>query len=105
MTMPRNRLSPEYWRYKKVVRQFVYKRDNYTCQYCGFNMKILYELYLQGIISHRASRLTLDHLVAKRMEDGYKDYNSNNLVTSCSTCNVLKGDMNGVFIYPTLIIN
>lgn len=102
MTMPSNRKSFEYRQYKKVVRHYVYKRDNYTCQYCGFDMRIMYELFSSGIIDHRACRLTLDHIVSKRMRDGHKDYNSNNLVTSCDRCNRLKDDLDCIFIYPSL---
>lgn len=60
--------------YKKVMlsRQNVFRRDRFTCQYCG-----------QG------SDLTLDHVVPKSRGGGdtWK-----NLVTACNPCNNRKGD-------------
>ena len=60
--------------YKKVMlsRQNVFRRDRFTCQYCG-----------QG------SDLTLDHVVPKSRGGGdtWK-----NLVTACNPCNNRKGN-------------
>ena len=50
------------------IRDSVYKRDNYTCQYCGV---------VGGI-------LEVDHIVPFS-KGGSEDMN--NLITSCKTCN------------------
>lgn len=56
----------------KPSRSMIYKRDNFTCQYCG-----------------ATSRLTIDHVVPKCRggEDTWE-----NLVVACSTCNTKKGN-------------
>lgn len=60
--------------YKGVAlsRQNVFKRDNFTCQYCG---------------THR--NLTIDHVLPKA-RGGNSDWR--NLVTACKNCNTIKGD-------------
>ncbi len=60
--------------YKGVLltRQNIFKRDNYTCQYCG---------------THK--ELTLDHVVP-RSKNGKSSWS--NLVTACKRCNARKGD-------------
>lgn len=60
--------------YKGVVltRHNVFKRDNFTCQYCGINKD-----------------LTLDHLIP-RSKGGKSNWT--NLVTACKSCNAKKGD-------------
>jgi Restriction endonuclease len=60
--------------YKSVIltRHNVFKRDQFTCQYCG-----------------DSSNLTLDHLIPK--SKGGKT-NWTNLVTACHPCNAKKGD-------------
>lgn len=60
--------------YKGVVlsRENVFKRDGFTCQYCGTNKE-----------------LTLDHLIPKAKGG---DTSWNNLVTACKKCNSKKGD-------------
>jgi 5-methylcytosine-specific restriction endonuclease McrA len=60
--------------YKGVVltRENVFKRDSYTCQYCG-----------------TTKELTLDHLIPKA-KGGQTSWN--NLVTACKKCNSQKGD-------------
>ncbi|MBL3657428.1 HNH endonuclease [Fulvivirga sediminis] len=55
-----------------LTRQNVFKRDNFTCQYCGANKD-----------------LTLDHVVP-RSKGGKSAWN--NLVTACKRCNTRKGD-------------
>lgn len=56
----------------KLNRREIFRRDNYTCQYCGKT-------------SHR---LTVDHVVPRRLggESTWK-----NLVTACPICNHKKG--------------
>ena len=60
--------------YRQVVltRQNVFKRDRFSCQYCG--------------TSHN---LTLDHVIP-RSRKGKSTWN--NLVTACKNCNSRKGD-------------
>ncbi|UII26611.1 HNH endonuclease [Fulvivirga maritima] len=55
-----------------LTRQNVFKRDNFTCQYCGTKKE-----------------LTLDHVVP-RSKGGKSAWN--NLVTACKRCNTRKGD-------------
>lgn len=61
--------------YKGVVlsRQNIFKRDGYTCQYCG-----------------SCRNLTLDHVVP-RSRGGNSTWK--NLVTACKNCNSKKGSM------------
>lgn len=58
-------------------RQNVFKRDNFTCQYCGKKMG--------------PTQLTLDHVVPRSMWEG-KDTPTNwhNIVTACRKCNAYK---------------
>lgn len=55
-----------------LTRQNVFKRDNFSCQYCGTDRE-----------------LTLDH-VTPRSKGGRSAWN--NLVTACKRCNTRKGD-------------
>jgi len=66
----------EYIKYRprisKVSRRRIFQRDNHTCQYCGTKRN-----------------LTIDHILPRSRGGG----NSwQNLTTSCSRCNSLKGD-------------
>lgn len=56
----------------KLTRQEVFRRDNYTCQYCG----------------RKTSNLTMDHVIPRHL-GGPKTWT--NVVTACSTCNHQKG--------------
>lgn len=60
--------------YRGVVltRQNVFKRDKFSCQYCG-----------------SAKSLTLDHIIP-RSKGGKTSWS--NLVTACQPCNTRKGD-------------
>lgn len=60
--------------YKSVVltRHNIFKRDNFSCQYCGTDKE-----------------LTLDHLIPKS-KGGKASWT--NLVTACKGCNARKGD-------------
>lgn len=60
--------------YRGVVlsRHNIFRRDSYTCQYCGTK-----------------SDLTLDHLIP-RSKGGKSNWT--NLVTACKSCNAKKGD-------------
>lgn len=55
-----------------LSRREIFRRDNYTCQYCG---KI-------------SPNLTVDHVIPKHQGGGHE---WKNLVTACYTCNHLKG--------------
>lgn len=59
----------------KFCRENVYRRDDYTCQYCGK--------------SHSSKELTLDHVVPASKR-GRKDWT--NMVTACRSCNHRKAN-------------
>jgi 5-methylcytosine-specific restriction endonuclease McrA len=56
----------------KMTRREVFRRDNYTCQYCGKHLP----------------QLTLDHVIPRHL--GGKHIWTN-VVTACSSCNHRKG--------------
>ncbi len=56
----------------KLSREEIFRRDNYTCQYCG----------------RRVSKPTIDHVVPRHL--GGQD-TWDNLVTACAACNARKG--------------
>lgn len=56
----------------RLSKREVFRRDNYTCQYCGS--------------SH--GRLTLDHVVPRHLGGRHR---WENLVTACARCNLRKG--------------
>jgi len=58
----------------QLTRKEIFRRDNYTCQYCG----------------RRTSNLTIDHVIPRRL-GGETDWN--NVVAACPRCNHLKGGM------------
>ena len=58
----------------KLTRKEIFRRDNYTCQYCGRQM----------------TNLTVDHVIPRRL--GGKTH-WDNVVASCPRCNHLKGGM------------
>ncbi len=53
-------------------RNLIYKRDNYTCAYCGAR-----------------ENLTLDHIIPSSRGG---EHTWENLVTACGKCNTLKGN-------------
>lgn len=59
----------------KFCRSNVYRRDGFTCQYCGARPGL--------------GRLTFDHVIP-RSRGGLTDWT--NIVTACSDCNTLKAD-------------
>jgi len=59
----------------KLSRREVFRRDNYTCQYCGKK--------------HDPKGLTCDHIIPKS-RGGTTEWT--NIVTSCIRCNHKKGD-------------
>ena len=56
----------------KLTRKEIFRRDNYTCQYCGSTTRTL----------------TIDHILPRHL-DGPHIWE--NVVTACSTCNHEKG--------------
>lgn len=58
----------------KLNRKEIFRRDNYTCQYCG----------------RQLSNLTIDHVIPRRL-GGETDWD--NVVAACPRCNHLKGGL------------
>ena len=58
----------------KLSRKEIFRRDNFTCQYCGRQM----------------SNLTIDHVIPRRL-GGNTDWD--NVVAACPRCNHIKGGM------------
>jgi len=58
----------------KLTRKEIFRRDNYTCQYCGRQM----------------INLTIDHVIPRRL-GGKTDWD--NIVAACPRCNHIKGGM------------
>jgi 5-methylcytosine-specific restriction endonuclease McrA len=56
----------------KLSKREVFRRDNYTCQYCG----------------KRTGHLTIDHVMPRHRGGGHK---WDNLVAACPSCNRRKG--------------
>ncbi|MDP2975140.1 MAG: HNH endonuclease [Anaerolineales bacterium] len=56
----------------KLTRREVFRRDNYTCQYCG----------------RHSSDLTVDHVLPKHLEG---EHVWTNVVAACPSCNHRKG--------------
>ena len=56
----------------KLTKKEIFRRDNYTCQYCG----------------HQAKNLTVDHVIP-RYHGGQHHWE--NLASACSACNHRKG--------------
>lgn len=68
----------------RVNRLRIYKRDNYTCTYCGSK-----------------KNLTIDHIIPKS-KGGKNTWD--NLVTCCSSCNIHKGNRTPEQAHMTLKI-
>jgi len=56
----------------RLTKRELFRRDNYSCQYCG----------------QRAPRLTIDHVVPRHRGG---EHIWSNLVTACPACNLRKG--------------
>jgi 5-methylcytosine-specific restriction endonuclease McrA len=56
----------------KLSKSEIFRRDNYTCQYCG----------------KRTSKLTIDHVTPRHMGGSHS---WDNLVAACPACNHKKG--------------
>ena len=66
---------------KKSLKEKIYARDEYICQYCGI---WCYESY---VLNDRS--LTIDHLIPFA---GGGNSNEENLITCCRECNLIKSD-------------
>jgi len=55
-----------------LTKREVFRRDNFTCQYCG----------------SRSPRLTIDHLIPRHRGG---EHSWDNLVAACPACNLHKG--------------
>ncbi|MDK2981582.1 MAG: hypothetical protein PWQ55_1929 [Chloroflexota bacterium] len=70
----------------KLTRKEIFRRDNYTCQYCGSTTRTL----------------TIDHVIPRHL-DGPHTWE--NVVTACSHCNHEKGgrtlEQSGMRLYKT----
>jgi 5-methylcytosine-specific restriction endonuclease McrA len=66
------RMVPRPRNHIRLTRREVFRRDNYTCQYCG----------------KRSQELTIDHVVPRHLGGRHT---WNNVVTACATCNHRKG--------------
>jgi 5-methylcytosine-specific restriction endonuclease McrA len=64
------------------TRRNIYARDGFKCQYCGVDAK-------NPESEINISELTFDHVLPKS-RDGKTSWN--NIVTSCQSCNLQKGD-------------
>jgi 5-methylcytosine-specific restriction endonuclease McrA len=56
----------------KLTKREIFRRDNYTCQYCG----------------RQAAHLTIDHIIPRHRGGQHR---WDNLVTACAACNRHKG--------------
>lgn len=56
----------------RLSKREIFRRDNYTCQYCGTN----------------SGRMTLDHVIPRHLGGRHT---WENLVTACASCNLRKG--------------
>ena len=69
-------------------RAVIFNRDGYTCKYCGRSTWDLEAAQGRGL------RFELDHSTARaRLGEGCDDFDEENIVTACRSCNVLKGQM------------
>ncbi len=61
----------------KLTKREIFRRDEYTCQYCG----------------RQTSHLTIDHVIPRHRGGSHQ---WDNLVAACPQCNRLKGGRNAV---------
>jgi len=65
-------------RKERITRNGLFKRDNYTCQYCGNHRDKLGK-----------NKLTKDHIIPRKL-GGINNWT--NITTACQKCNLRKGD-------------
>lgn len=68
----------------RLTKREIFRRDNYTCQYCGA----------------RSSHLTIDHIIPRHQGGEHSWFN---LVTACETCNIKKGGRDQLKAHMTLL--
>lgn len=66
------------------LRDYIYKRDNCQCVYCGFTVD-----KRPAFGTHSSATLSIDHLVP--VSKGGKN-TKENLVTACTVCNMIKSN-------------
>jgi len=72
---------------REKIKMEVYKRDRFTCVYCGLDLRSDFE---RKSIGHRQKiGITVDHLRPKSLGG---EYTLENLVTACVQCNTDKAD-------------
>lgn len=67
----------------KLSKREIFRRDNYTCQYCG----------------RQTSHLTIDHVIPRHRGGGH---HWDNLVTACPQCNRRKGGRSAAEVQMSL---
>ncbi len=78
--------------YKKKIRLKVYRRDKFSCRYCGLDMKELFYLAWLGRIPMEDCPISLDHIIPRTSGHPRRNWHEDNLVTACKPCNLLKAD-------------
>lgn len=81
---PEIRVEEPTWRERisRILKERVYQRDEYICQYCGI---WCYESYMQN-----NKAVVIDHAIPVAMGGGI---DIDNLITSCRRCNSIKSDL------------
>lgn len=69
---------------ERVTRKGLFRRDNYTCQYCG-----KYKDQLGKFKGNFPNKLTIDHIIP-RNKGGTNLWT--NVTTACQKCNLRKGN-------------
>ena len=62
------------------IRQRIFQRDNFTCQYCGLDASSVFSTWYYA-------NLNVDHINPNGGDD------DSNLVTACRACNLNKGSV------------
>lgn len=78
---------------KQDLKKKIWARDNYTCTYCGLNMRDFYIAWQNKEIKRKTALLTVDHIVPRQAKIP-KDWSEENLTTACFKCNQKKGGRN-----------
>ncbi len=81
------------------LKRKIWKRDNYTCLYCGLDMSQKYcDWKVNKTIKRKHALITIDHIIP-RSKGG--DWTEENLVTCCYKCNQKKADHEIKLSVPT----